>query len=178
MRSAIPLRIVCQAALMAGMTLIPRSAYAYDYIKNGGFEDGCTPDTQDCKYWYFTGNAGVNKVPHSDKYGANVGGEGDGHGEVYQPLKLKKGRYTLSFWYTTIFGAGHTPVSVKIGDKTVFSTVLGPDVTWFNYVFSDIYFVEDPPGDTRITFHAEDQTGQYAGPFFRIDDVSLEGPAP
>ena len=66
MRSAIPLRIVCQAALMAGMTLIPRSAYAYDYIKNGGFEDGCTPDTQDCKYWYFTGNAGVNKVPHSD----------------------------------------------------------------------------------------------------------------
>ncbi|RVG20314.1 hypothetical protein [Sinorhizobium meliloti] len=157
-------------------------AIAEEKIKNGNFEnlDCIIGSSVGCPDWDMTGNAAVHGDGRDGK-GATVGGLGPGAGTVTQKrLNLAVGNYAFSFSYrpagTNLFG--ETAAIVKIGKRTVFAEMLRTigtgQASYKKYqVFLMIY--ERDKGEQDVQFFAE-ESPNFAGPLFQIDDVSLVGP--
>ncbi|WP_147464080.1 hypothetical protein [Sinorhizobium meliloti] len=156
-------------------------ATAEEKIRNRDFEnqDCIIGSGAGCPDWVMTGNAAVHGDGREGK-GATVGGLGSGYGTVTQNVNLLVGNYAFSFSYKAA-GAniwGETAGIVKIAGKTVFAEMLRArgteEAPYKEYqIFVIIDQSNDGPQDVQFI---ADNPPNFAGPLFRIDDVSLVGP--
>ncbi|MGO7779342.1 hypothetical protein ACC717_04305 [Rhizobium ruizarguesonis] len=162
---AAPVVSACLAAFLAAS-----HANAGDQIRDGGFES-CRP-TATCSEWtLIPPNSAVTKEHHDGgKYGVFVGGNGQ-TGGAKQRVKLKHHIYSFSFWYKSgrVDYRGKTPLTVRIGTRTVFYAEVVQETNWTQYQTS-------VPVKGNGLMEVRIFTGKplnYAGPGITVDDVQL-----